>query len=85
MATEIEILREALERIKAKSEMWQQVAQSTASAQAVPPWWNLGDIAAAALRKAAQLERATDGAESPIHEHNFSQGLHCSVCGQALF
>jgi hypothetical protein len=64
MATEVEILREALERIKAKSEMWQQAAQSTASAKAVPPWWNLGDIAASALKKAAQPTLASDGGEA---------------------
>jgi hypothetical protein len=52
---ERDALREACEKIKAKSEMWQQVAQSTASAKAIPPWWNLGYIAAAALEKAAAL------------------------------
>jgi hypothetical protein len=56
---ERDALREACEKIKAKSEMWQQVAQSTASAKAIPPWWNLGYIAAAALEKAAAL--AADG------------------------
>jgi hypothetical protein len=56
---ERQALREACEKIKAKSEMWQQVAQSTASAKAIPPWWNLGYIAAAALEKAAAL--AADG------------------------
>lgn len=48
------IMIEALTRIKNKSDMWQQVALSTASAKAIPPWWNLGDIAASALIKVAE-------------------------------
>ena len=41
----------ALKKIKTKSEMWQAAGQSTAATHAIPPWWNLGDIAAAALKK----------------------------------
>lgn len=54
--TELEILREALQRIKKKSEMWQQAAQSTGGTKAVPPWWNLGDIAASALKRAEAVK-----------------------------
>lgn len=53
------IMIKALTRIKNKSDMWQQAAQSTASTKAVPPWWNLGDIAAAALIKIAKQSAAT--------------------------
>ena len=53
--TEVEkLLLEALARIRSKSEMWQQVANSTASVKGVPPWWNLGNIAASAIKKAAE-------------------------------
>lgn len=58
--TEVEILREALEKIKKKSEMWRAAASSTAATTAVPPWWNLGDIAAAALKKAVEQSDAVD-------------------------
>ena len=48
-------MKNALERIKSESEMWQAAAQSTAATRAIPPWWNLGDIAAATLKKFAAL------------------------------
>ena len=35
--------------------------------------------------KAAQHALAEGGATVPAHDHNFSHGLHCSVCGQAQF
>jgi hypothetical protein len=81
--TELEILREALERIKAKSEMWQAVAQSTAATHAVPPWWNLGDIAADALKQAAQSAQRTDGGTCPPHIAS-PDGKYCLDCGLVL-
>jgi hypothetical protein len=48
---DIKGFRESLEKIKNKSNLWQASAQNTTATKAVPPWWNLGDIAAAALKK----------------------------------
>jgi hypothetical protein len=53
LRTRLEQAEGALQKIKSKSEMWQAAAQSTAGTHAVPPWWNLGYIAAAALKKNA--------------------------------
>ena len=45
---EIARLREALERIAQKCDVWEVRARH---ALHDPPWWNLGDIAAAALKE----------------------------------
>jgi hypothetical protein len=78
--SELEILREALERIKAKSEMWQAAAQSTAATHAVPPWWNLGDIAAAALKQAAQSAQGTTCEYGDCPDHYGDPEAWCDSC-----
>ena len=46
----------ALERIRDKSREWAEQERKQ-ERDRVPPWWNLGDIATAALIKMGQMER----------------------------